>query len=70
MILGTFTSLTTLILYMKFELYRSSSEWRWRLRAANGEIVASGEGYRNRDDCIHAVTLLMDTNRSTTFVEA
>jgi len=34
----------------KLEIYRDGrSEWRWRLRAANGRIVAdSGEGYRRR----------------------
>jgi uncharacterized protein YegP (UPF0339 family) len=55
---------------MRYELYRAGDGWRWRLRAANGEIVAAGESYRNRDDCIHAVGLLMDTNRQTKFVEA
>lgn len=30
----------------KYELYRSQSgDWRWRLKASNGEVVASGEGY-------------------------
>jgi uncharacterized protein YegP (UPF0339 family) len=31
----------------KFEVYRDAAgEWRWRLKAANGRIVAdSGEGY-------------------------
>jgi uncharacterized protein YegP (UPF0339 family) len=54
---------------MKYELYQSGGGWRWRLRAANGEIVASGEAYRNKDDCVHAVNLLMDTTRQTKFVE-
>jgi uncharacterized protein YegP (UPF0339 family) len=54
---------------MRFELYRSVGEWRWRLRAVNGEIIASGEGYHNREDCCHAVGLLMDTTRQTRFVE-
>lgn len=54
---------------MRFELYKSGTEWRWRLRAGNHEIIASGEGYKNRDDCIHAVGLIMDTNRETEFVE-
>lgn len=54
---------------MKFELYKSGTEWRWRLRAGNNEIVASGEGYQNRADCVRAVNLLMDTNRETKFVE-
>lgn len=55
---------------MKFEMYRDGSgQYRWRLRAANGEIIASGEAYRNRDDCIRAVTLVMETTRQTSFVE-
>ncbi len=33
----------------KFQIYRDSAgEWRWRLRAANGQIVASGEGYKTK----------------------
>ena len=40
---------------MKYEMYRDDSikrEWRWRLRAANGNIIAvSGEGYANKGDC-------------------
>lgn len=33
-----------------FELYRDrAGEWRWRLVAANGNIIAdSGEGYRSK----------------------
>ena len=33
-------------------------EWRWRFRGNNHEIVASGEGYKNKTDCKHAVDLL------------
>ena len=39
---------------MKYEMYRDDSikrEWRWRLRATNGNIIASGEGYANKGDC-------------------
>ena len=47
---------------MKFELYRSGvlrREWRWRLRAQNGRIIAdSGEGYRNRADAEHGIVLV------------
>lgn len=33
----------------KYEIYRDvSGEFRWRLKAANGKIVASGEGYKTR----------------------
>lgn len=52
---------------MIFEIYQqrmggmlgaAQGAWRWRLKAANGEIIASGEGYRNRSDCIHAIGLV------------
>ena len=34
------------------EIYKSGEEWRWRLKADNGEIVASGEGYTTKDDAV------------------
>lgn len=45
---------------MRFELYRDvKGEWRWRLRAENGEVVAdSGEGYVRREDCEHGIALV------------
>lgn len=31
-----------------WEIYEDEAgEWRWRLRAPNGEVVASGEGYED-----------------------
>jgi len=41
----------------KLEIYRDAKrEWRWRLRASNGRIVAdSGEGYRRRAAAYEAV---------------
>lgn len=44
---------------MKFEIYKQQSErfdagteYRWRLKARNGRIIAcSGEGYKNRSHC-------------------
>lgn len=34
----------------KLEIYPDAKgEWRWRLKAANGEVVASGEGYSRKD---------------------
>lgn len=33
----------------KFELYQSSNgEWRFRLKAGNGQIIATGEGYSSK----------------------
>ncbi len=40
----------------------ASEEWRWQLRAANNRIIAdSGEGYHNKQDCLHAITLVKDS---------
>lgn len=34
-------------------------EYRWSLHADNGQIIAvSGEGYKNRADCEHAIQLV------------
>ena len=45
---------------MYFEKYKdSSNQWRWRLKAANHQIIAiSGEGYWNETDCDHAISLV------------
>lgn len=44
---------------MKFKVYKDKQGfWRWRLRAANNEIIASGEAYENKADCLHAISLV------------
>lgn len=33
----------------KYEIYKDAAgEWRWSLKASNGRIVASGEGYKTK----------------------
>lgn len=56
---------------MKFELYKGKAgEWRWRLVVDNGNIIAdSGEGYKNKSDCEHAINLVKSTISSTPVVE-
>lgn len=40
----------------------ASGEWRWQLRAANNRLIAdSGEGYHNKQDCLHAIALVKDS---------
>ena len=38
---------------MAYHIYKDgANKWRWRLKAANGNILAdSGEGYSNKADC-------------------
>lgn len=55
---------------MYFEVYREkpaarNSEWRWRLKAGNHEIIASGESYATRAGCLHAVNLIKEVTART-----
>lgn len=45
---------------MEFELYMDSSgEYRWRLKAANGEIIAvSSEGYTKAESARKGIALV------------
>jgi uncharacterized protein YegP (UPF0339 family) len=61
---------------MTFEIYSSGGSlvdlrWRWRLKAANGEIVAdSAEGYVSKYDCEYAIRLVQGTSAATPVIEA
>jgi uncharacterized protein YegP (UPF0339 family) len=46
-----------------FQVFQDSSgEWRWHLRAANNRIIAdSGEGYNNKQDCLHGISLVKNS---------
>lgn len=48
---------------MHFEVYRDArNEWRWTLYASNGRKIAdSGEGYHNKADCLHGITLVQQS---------
>lgn len=41
----------------KFEMYQDkSTEYRWRLRATNQQIIASsGEGYKSKESCRNGI---------------
>lgn len=34
----------------RYEVYQAADGWRWKLRAANSEIVAQSEGYTREAD--------------------
>ena len=57
---------------MKFEIYRSGiifREWRFRIVARNGRILASSEGYKNFGDAENAVWLIKHECASAPVVE-
>jgi len=40
----------------KFEIYTDKAgEYRFRLKATNGEIIATGEGYKKKASCINGI---------------
>ena len=45
---------------MTFHIYLDkNNEWRWRLKAANGKILAdSGEGYNSKQACKDGIELV------------
>ncbi len=40
----------------KFEVYKDKKgEYRFRLKAANGQVIATGEGYSSKDGCMNGI---------------
>jgi uncharacterized protein YegP (UPF0339 family) len=40
----------------KFEVYKDKAgEYRFRLKAGNGEVIASGEGYSSKQACLGGI---------------
>ena len=44
------------VTHPKFELYRDNvGEFRFRLKAKNGEIIAASEGYKSKASCLNGI---------------
>ncbi len=40
----------------KFEIYQSKNgEYRFRLKAPNGQIIAAGQGYKSKKSCLNGI---------------
>ena len=40
----------------KFEIYKGAAgKFRWRLKAPNGEIIATSEAYETKDSCKNGI---------------
>ncbi|AEC18363.1 hypothetical protein UMN179_02354 [Gallibacterium anatis UMN179] len=55
---------------MYFEIFKGvNGQWYWRLKAANHEIIAQGEGYTTKQSCLHCIELVKGTNQQTPISE-
>ncbi|MCR5537171.1 MAG: YegP family protein [Succinivibrio sp.] len=44
------------VTHPKFEVYKDKGgEFRFRLKARNGEVVAASEGYKKKDSCLNGI---------------
>ena len=50
----------------KFEIYKSGDQYRFRLKAANGEIVATGESYSTKQGAERGVVAVKNAAASAT----
>lgn len=45
----------------RFEVYNARDGWRWRLRARNGRIIATGESHTRERDALRAAVTVAKT---------
>lgn len=44
------------LIMSKFEIYQDKrGEYRFRLKARNGQVIATGEGYSSKDGCKNGI---------------
>lgn len=54
----------------KFEVYKDKKgEFRFRLKAANGKVIATGEGYASKDGCMKGIKSIVSNAPKADIVE-
>ena len=54
----------------KFEIYKDAKgEFRFRYKAANGQIVAQGQGYSSKPGCLNGIKSIQENASSAEVVE-
>ncbi|MBO1079866.1 YegP family protein [Roseomonas haemaphysalidis] len=55
---------------MYFTIFqRADGQWQWNLKAANHEIIAQGESYKNKSDCLNCISLVRAADDATPIKE-
>ncbi len=55
---------------MRFQLFRRSGHWRWRLVSRNGRVTAESGAYQNRADCLAGIEMVKRLDPSTPVEDA
>jgi uncharacterized protein YegP (UPF0339 family) len=54
----------------KFEVYKGTGgDFRFRLKAANGKVVAQGQGYKTREACLKGIESIKRNAKGATVVD-
>ena len=54
----------------KFEVYTDNAgKYRFRLKAGNGEVIATGQGYSSKDACLHGIESVKNNAPDAAIVE-
>ena len=54
----------------KFELYEDKGgDWRFRLKAGNGEVIATGQGYASKSGALNGIDSVRRNAADATVVE-
>jgi uncharacterized protein YegP (UPF0339 family) len=50
----------------RYEILKSpkNEQWYWHFKAANGETIASGQGYASRHGALHAISLVQKSGKA------
>ncbi|PIE98486.1 MAG: DUF1508 domain-containing protein [Treponema sp.] len=55
----------------KFEYYKDrKGKYRFRLKAGNGEIIATGEAYESKSGCLNGIESVRKNAKDATVVES
>lgn len=52
----------------RFEVYEAKDGWRWRFKAKNGRIIATGESHKQFRHALRSVETVRETMRSLTTI--
>lgn len=54
----------------KFEVYKDNGgKYRFRLKASNGQVIASGQGYSSKESCMNGIESVKKNAPEATVIE-